>query len=146
MHHIIARDNLISNFGRRRPKKLIFSIRLAITRMNSGSTRFAWCRPGAEVDTRTYLLPDTITWGAIALGILSAPVLNPFEPWVSAGAALARATGTAFALVLLRGSGIVKVLVSAMSSSPRRSAPGSHLSPYRSASRLRLAPLWWLLC
>src|SRR5262249_25930504 len=57
---------------------------------------------GAEVDARTYLLPDTVTWGAITLGILSAPVLNPFEPWLSAGAAVARAACTALALVLLR--------------------------------------------
>jgi leader peptidase (prepilin peptidase) / N-methyltransferase len=57
---------------------------------------------GAEVDARTYLLPDTVTWGGITLGILAAPVLNPFEPWLSAGAAVARAAGTALALVVLR--------------------------------------------
>src|SRR5262245_16510743 len=52
---------------------------------------------GAEVDARTYLLPDTVTWGGITLGILSAPVLNPFEPWLSVGAAVARAACTALA-------------------------------------------------
>jgi leader peptidase (prepilin peptidase) / N-methyltransferase len=57
---------------------------------------------GAEVDARTYLLPDTVTWSGIAFGILAASALNPFEPWLSAGAAVARAAGTAFALVLLR--------------------------------------------
>jgi leader peptidase (prepilin peptidase) / N-methyltransferase len=57
---------------------------------------------GAEVDARTYLLPDTVTWGGITLGILAAPALNPFEPWLSAGAAVARAAGTAFAVVVLR--------------------------------------------
>ena len=57
---------------------------------------------GAEVDARTYLLPDTVTWGGITLGILAAPALNRFEPWLSAGAAVARAAGTAFAVVLLR--------------------------------------------
>jgi leader peptidase (prepilin peptidase)/N-methyltransferase len=57
---------------------------------------------GAEVDARTYLLPDTVTWGAITLGILAAPALNPFEPWLSAGAAVVRAAGTALALVVLR--------------------------------------------
>ena len=56
---------------------------------------------GAEVDARTYLLPDTVTWGGITLGILAAPVLNPFEPWLSAGAAVVRAAGTALALVVL---------------------------------------------
>ncbi len=59
---------------------------------------------GAEVDARTYLLPDAVTWGGIAFGILAAPALNPFEPWLSTGAAVARAAGTAFALVLLRWS------------------------------------------
>ena len=57
---------------------------------------------GAEVDARTYLLPDAVTWGGIALGILAASALNPFEPWLSAGAAVARAAATASALVLLR--------------------------------------------
>jgi leader peptidase (prepilin peptidase) / N-methyltransferase len=56
----------------------------------------------AEVDARTYLLPDTVTWSAIALGILAASVLNPFEPWLNAGAAVARAAATASALGLLR--------------------------------------------
>jgi leader peptidase (prepilin peptidase)/N-methyltransferase len=58
---------------------------------------------GAEVDARTHLLPDTVTCGGIALGILAAPALDPFEPWRSTTAAAgARAAGTAFALVLLR--------------------------------------------
>ncbi len=57
---------------------------------------------GAEVDARTYLLPDAVTWGGIASGILAASALNPFEPWLSAGAAVARALGTAVAVVLLR--------------------------------------------
>jgi leader peptidase (prepilin peptidase) / N-methyltransferase len=56
----------------------------------------------AEVDARTYLLPDTVTWSAIALGILAASVLDPFQPWLSAGAAAARAAATATALILLR--------------------------------------------
>jgi leader peptidase (prepilin peptidase)/N-methyltransferase len=57
---------------------------------------------GAEVDARTYLLPDAVTWSGIALGIIAASALNPFEPWLSAGAAVARAAATASALVLLR--------------------------------------------
>jgi leader peptidase (prepilin peptidase)/N-methyltransferase len=56
----------------------------------------------AEVDARTYLLPDTVNWSAIALGVLAASVLNPFEPWLSAGTAVARAAATASALALLR--------------------------------------------
>jgi leader peptidase (prepilin peptidase) / N-methyltransferase len=57
---------------------------------------------GAEVDARTYLLPDAVTWSGIALGILAASALNPFQPWLSAGAAAARAAGIASALALLR--------------------------------------------
>ncbi len=57
---------------------------------------------GADVDARMYLLPDTVTWGGITLGILAAPALDPFEPWLSAEASVARAAGTALALVLLR--------------------------------------------
>ena len=57
---------------------------------------------GAEVDARTYLLPDAVTWSSIALGILAASALNSFEPWLSAGAAVARAAATASALALLR--------------------------------------------
>jgi leader peptidase (prepilin peptidase)/N-methyltransferase len=58
---------------------------------------------GAEVDARTFLLPDTVTWGGIVSGLAAAAALNPPEPWSSAGAAAARAAGTAFALALLRG-------------------------------------------
>jgi leader peptidase (prepilin peptidase) / N-methyltransferase len=57
---------------------------------------------GAEVDARTYLLPDAVTWSAIALGILAAFALNPFEPWLNAGLAVARGAWTAAALALLR--------------------------------------------
>jgi leader peptidase (prepilin peptidase)/N-methyltransferase len=58
---------------------------------------------GAEVDAKTFLLPDTVTWGGTVLGIIAAAALNPFDPWLSAGAAATRAAGTAFALALLRG-------------------------------------------
>jgi leader peptidase (prepilin peptidase)/N-methyltransferase len=57
---------------------------------------------GAEVDARTYLLPDIVTLSGIASGILAASALNPFEPWLSAGAAIARAVATAAALFLVR--------------------------------------------
>jgi leader peptidase (prepilin peptidase) / N-methyltransferase len=57
---------------------------------------------GAEVDARTYLLPDAVTWSAIAVGIFAASAFDQFEPWSSAGAAVARAAGTASALILLR--------------------------------------------
>jgi leader peptidase (prepilin peptidase) / N-methyltransferase len=57
---------------------------------------------GAEVDARTYLLPDTITIGAMLLGLVFAPALDPSQPWLAAGIAIARAAGAAFALMALR--------------------------------------------
>jgi leader peptidase (prepilin peptidase)/N-methyltransferase len=59
---------------------------------------------GADVDARTYLLPDSITWGAVASGFLAALVLNPSDPMLGIELAIARAIGTSFALALLRWS------------------------------------------
>ena len=43
------------------------------------------------------------------MGIIAASALSPFEPWLSAGAAVARAVATASALVLLRwGYGLIR--------------------------------------
>jgi leader peptidase (prepilin peptidase) / N-methyltransferase len=58
---------------------------------------------GADIDARTYLLPDSVTWGGIVSGIVAAAAVHPFDPWPSTGAAVMRAAGTAFALALLRG-------------------------------------------
>jgi leader peptidase (prepilin peptidase) / N-methyltransferase len=57
---------------------------------------------GAEVDARTFLLPDTVTVGAFVSGILAAAALDPFAPGASAGEAAARAAGTAAVLLLVR--------------------------------------------
>jgi leader peptidase (prepilin peptidase)/N-methyltransferase len=58
---------------------------------------------GAQVDARTYLLPNAVTWGGIVSGILAAPALDSLSPWwISAGEAIVRATVTAVALLLLR--------------------------------------------
>jgi leader peptidase (prepilin peptidase) / N-methyltransferase len=58
---------------------------------------------GAQVDARTYLLPNAVTWGGIASGILIAPALDSLSPWwSSAGAGVVRATATAVAFLLLR--------------------------------------------
>jgi leader peptidase (prepilin peptidase)/N-methyltransferase len=58
---------------------------------------------GAEVDARTFLLPDTVTLGALVTGVLAALALAPLEPGMAAGAAAARAAGTAALLLLVRG-------------------------------------------
>ncbi|HKG83382.1 MAG TPA: hypothetical protein VKB16_09545 [Beijerinckiaceae bacterium] len=36
---------------------------------------------GADVDARTCILPDTITFSALACGVLAAVVLEPLSPW-----------------------------------------------------------------
>ena len=57
---------------------------------------------GADVDARTCLLPDSVTWGAVACGIVAAMALNPYDAWHAGAAAIMRAAGTALALALLR--------------------------------------------
>jgi leader peptidase (prepilin peptidase)/N-methyltransferase len=57
---------------------------------------------GADVDARTLLLPDVVTYGAVVCGIIAALVLDPTNPWLSIGAAILRATGTSLLLALLR--------------------------------------------
>jgi leader peptidase (prepilin peptidase) / N-methyltransferase len=57
---------------------------------------------GADVDARTLLLPDVVTWGAVGCGIVAAAALNPDDPWLAIAAAIARAAGTALALILLQ--------------------------------------------
>jgi leader peptidase (prepilin peptidase)/N-methyltransferase len=59
---------------------------------------------GADVDARTLLLPDVVTWGALGSGIIAAGALDPGDPWRAIAAAIARAGGTAFALALLQWS------------------------------------------
>jgi leader peptidase (prepilin peptidase) / N-methyltransferase len=57
---------------------------------------------GAEVDARTFLLPNLVTWGAVVCGILAAPLLNVTEPWGAVGEAVARAGCVAGVLALFR--------------------------------------------
>jgi leader peptidase (prepilin peptidase)/N-methyltransferase len=57
---------------------------------------------GAEVDARTFLLPDVVTYGAAGCGVLAAAALDQFFPWHAMAAASARAVGTAFVLAALR--------------------------------------------
>jgi leader peptidase (prepilin peptidase) / N-methyltransferase len=59
---------------------------------------------GADVDARTYLLPDTVTWGAAGVGIVAAPLLAATDPWLAVSDAAVRALGAAVVLELLRRS------------------------------------------
>jgi len=57
---------------------------------------------GAEIDARTFLLPNLVTWGAIICGILAAPLLNTTEPWTAVAETFARAGCVAGVLALFR--------------------------------------------
>jgi len=57
---------------------------------------------GADVDARTFLLPNLITFGAVFGGILAAPLLDTADPWAAVGQAIARAGCVAAVLALFR--------------------------------------------
>jgi leader peptidase (prepilin peptidase)/N-methyltransferase len=57
---------------------------------------------GADVDARTYLLPNVITWGATVCGVAAAWFLNELNPWLAASDAILRAMCVAGLLALLR--------------------------------------------
>ena len=57
---------------------------------------------GADIDARTFLLPDLITFGALFCGILAAPLLDPTDPWAAAVQAIVRAGIVGGALALFR--------------------------------------------
>src|SRR5215467_7292982 len=59
---------------------------------------------GADVDARTYLLPDAVTFGATVAGIIAAPLLDPIDPLLAEVSAIAQALGCAAMLALLRTS------------------------------------------
>jgi leader peptidase (prepilin peptidase)/N-methyltransferase len=91
---------------------------------------------GADVDARTFLLPDFVTVGAAVCGIVAAAVLDPFDPWGAGAGAGWRALGTAG---VMGATAAAKAWASATSSSLQRSAPGCRSMPFRSASAWRLA-------
>jgi leader peptidase (prepilin peptidase) / N-methyltransferase len=57
---------------------------------------------GAEVDARTFLLPDVVTGGTLVAGVLAALILNPHDPVPAVAMAASRAIGTASLLWLVR--------------------------------------------
>src|SRR5262245_29823671 len=56
---------------------------------------------GADVDARTYLLPDAVTWGAAGMGIAAAPLLAAADPWLAVVGSFVRAFGAGVVLELL---------------------------------------------
>ena len=59
---------------------------------------------GADIDARTFLLPNLITFGAVICGILAAPLLDMADPWTAAAHATARAAAAGGFLALFRSS------------------------------------------
>jgi leader peptidase (prepilin peptidase) / N-methyltransferase len=57
---------------------------------------------GAEVDARTCLLPDVVTYGATVAGVFAAAALKQTEPWHAMCGAVVRAIAVAFVLATLR--------------------------------------------
>ena len=57
---------------------------------------------GAEIDARTFLLPDLITAGALVSGLIAAAIFDPVSAWLGLATAAARAAGTALVLGLVR--------------------------------------------
>lgn len=57
---------------------------------------------GAEIDARTYLLPDVVTGGTLLAGLLAAPVLDPGNANTVFALAALRAIGTAAVLLAMR--------------------------------------------
>jgi leader peptidase (prepilin peptidase)/N-methyltransferase len=69
----------------------------------SSSALGALMLAGADIDARKFLLPDLVTFGAVACGIVAAPLLDDVEPWAAAGEAVVRAACIAAVLALFRG-------------------------------------------
>jgi leader peptidase (prepilin peptidase) / N-methyltransferase len=57
---------------------------------------------GAEIDARTFMLPDTVTGGTLLAGLLAAPILDPGTATTALGIAALRAIGTAAVLLTMR--------------------------------------------
>jgi leader peptidase (prepilin peptidase) / N-methyltransferase len=68
----------------------------------ASTTLGAFMLAGAEIDARTYLLPDLITAGALVSGLVAAAIFDPENTWVGFATAAARAAGTALVLGLVR--------------------------------------------
>lgn len=57
---------------------------------------------GADVDARCYVLPDLVTFGALACGLAAAAIMEPSAPWPAVAAAIARAALSAGVLAAIR--------------------------------------------
>jgi leader peptidase (prepilin peptidase) / N-methyltransferase len=103
------RPNLAVLFGAGGAVALISALSLPWPVAIASITLAALMIAGADIDARTYLIPDTVSCGALLVGILAAASLDPSGPWPALGTAIARAAGTALALATVRWSyGLLK--------------------------------------
>jgi len=96
------RPNLAVLFGAGSAVALISALSLPWPVAIASITLAALMIAGADIDARTYLIPDTVSCGALLAGILAAAFLDPSGPWAALGAAIARAAGTALVLATVR--------------------------------------------
>src|ERR1700760_1214700 len=59
---------------------------------------------GADIDSRTFLLPDLVTLGAVVCGVLAAPLLDATIPWTAVVYAIVRAGCVSGGLAVFRSS------------------------------------------
>jgi leader peptidase (prepilin peptidase)/N-methyltransferase len=57
---------------------------------------------GADIDARTFLLPNLTTFGAVVCGVIAAPILDGAQPWAATGEAVVRAVSVGAVLALFR--------------------------------------------
>jgi leader peptidase (prepilin peptidase) / N-methyltransferase len=57
---------------------------------------------GADIDARSFMLPNVLTAATFLFGLLFAPMLNPQDPELALAAAIVRAAATAAVLALVR--------------------------------------------
>ena len=70
----------------------------------ASTTLGAFMLAGADIDARTFLLPDLMTAGALLSGLLAAAIFDPVSAWFGVATATARAAGTALVLGLVRAA------------------------------------------
>ena len=64
----------------------------------ASTTLGAFMLAGADIDARTFLLPDLMTAGALLSGLVAAATFDPVSAWFGVATATARAAGTALVL------------------------------------------------
>ena len=96
---ITLRPNLKVLIGGSFSVALISAVFLPWPLALASTTLGAFMLAGADIDARTFLLPDLMTAGALLSGLLAAAIFDPVNAWFGVATATARAAGTALVLV-----------------------------------------------